>query len=216
MRGLDALFYAGIYNYGSARDTAGRGGHISAWLARFPTWDLARREASAGHMAINLITTVAPASAGAVEELLSGLADVESVADLGSTPLFLAATKNYADDRTVQLLLSRGADPNKPFRARTLKWRAILAFARLAVRFGNVSPLLTELAWRHGATPLHAAAARGKVETVQLLVEARAVVSRNAQGLTPLELAQRLLGSVPEVFVDAFKGKGAPNIRVSA
>ena len=64
--------------------------------------------------------------------------------------------------------------------------------------------------WRQGATPLHAAAARGKVETVQLLVEARAVVSRNAQGLTPLELAHRLLGSVPEVCVDAING--APNI----
>jgi len=106
----------------------------------------------------------------------------------------------------VKALLSRAADPNKPYRARTLKWRVILALARLAARFGKASPLFTELAWRQGATPLHGAAARGKVGTVQLLMEARAVVSCNAQGLTPLEVARRLLGSVPEELADEIEG----------
>jgi len=85
MKGMNALFYACW-----RRDDPGK---IRAWLARFPSWDLAHRAGGAGGiMAINFIALTPPNTAHAVEELLCGSADVESVGDLGSSPLFLAAT----------------------------------------------------------------------------------------------------------------------------
>ncbi len=93
------------------------------------------------------------------------------LADTGETPLHAALCTNNrtAHDLVLRVLLSHGADPN----ARTTPGVETGGFMRDCRTKGE--------------TPLHRAAAFGREETIQLLLNARAdVEAKDAHGDTPL------------------------------
>jgi ankyrin repeat protein len=120
--------------------------------------------------------------------LVDAGADVNAKNRRGSTPLHWAID----DEAKVRLLLSRGASVNaKQVEGRTPLYQA----ASLGNGFAIVRLLLNQgadsnLAMSNGRTPLMAAAARGDVEVMRALMDAKASVdTRNGAGETALILA---------------------------
>jgi ankyrin repeat protein len=98
----------------------------------------------------------------------------QASADTGETPLHAAVCKanRPAYDLVLKVLLANGADPNRPTKA-GVETGAFMRDCRTK-----------------GETPLHRAAAFGTAETIQLLLDAGAVLdARDASGDTPLSWA---------------------------
>ena len=129
-----------------------------------------------------------------IEQLLSfDPSLVASHSTDGWTPLHLAAA--FADEDTVHLLLSRGADAharshndlgNQPLHACVARFGS-LASARALIE-GGADVNATQSG---GITPLHLTAAQGKTEMLQLLLRHGASPSaRTDEGKLPLDLAR--------------------------
>ena len=127
-------------------------------------------------------------SAETVTMLLDSGADVNAKNRRGSMPLHWA----IHDEAKVRLLLSRGANVNaKQVEGRTPLYQAAsmgdgLAIVKLLLASGADPNIAIAI----GRTPLMAAAGRGDLETMRVLVEAKAQVDvRNGAGETALILA---------------------------
>jgi ankyrin repeat protein len=129
-----------------------------------------------------------------IEQLLSfDPSLVASHASDGWTPLHLAAA--FADEDTVRLLLSRGADAharshndlaNQPLHA-CIAMQGSVASARDLVEYGaDVNATQTG-----GITPLHLAAAQGKPKMVEFLIQQGASpTAQTDDGKLPADLAR--------------------------
>lgn len=139
-----------------------------------------------------------------VRMLLDHGADVNAVAHFNWTALMVAAAKGH--DLVVNLLLDHGADANV---ADTYGWTPLMR-AAYENRAGAVRAFLrtgkVELDARDetGSTALHHAAAQGHVEIARLLLESGASIdARNAEGLTPLEMARRMEKGASVLFLES-------------
>ena len=115
--------------------------------------------------------------------LLEQGADVNhAAADTGETALHsaLCKTDRVVYDRVLEVLLTAGADPN------------------VATKPGVETGAFMRDCRTKGESPLHRAAAFGEVETVQMLLDAGAVVdARDMHGDTPLSWASWYLRPTP-------------------
>lgn len=166
--------------------------NMTAWLRRFPTWEL-ERKCWTGFTALHY--AVWGGKIDVVERLLAAGASREARDLLGNTPLHLAAFSADSSVSMVNTLLADLPDGvpgvNVQQRPGRLRIRTAITAIRLAVRLAGAKKKKTLpnfLASSGGCTPLHLAASRGDVAVCRALLEARADPNiRNWQGRTALD-----------------------------
>ncbi len=158
--------------------------------------DLARWLADR-HPSLNVHEAIITGHFERVKSLLEEQADLANQrTEDGFTPLTLAAF--FSQPKILELLLEAGADPNQATE-NAMKLRPLHSAA--AVSEPDVAMTLTRLLLEFGAdpnvqqqggwTPLHAAAAQGHRELVEMLMAQGAdPYARNNEGLTPMEAAK--------------------------
>jgi len=175
----------------------GRADNIKAWLARFPTWDLDRRDAVAGCDVLMTATLLGPGTGSTlatVRVLLEAKASPLAENDIGSNILTVACDSDSSGPEVVRELVAARANVNHQQHSHTLKWKTLLLVARTATHFSQ-SLLLQAMSQWDGCTPLFPAARRGKVEEIKELLAARADTNlRNRRGQTALEVAKESYG----------------------
>jgi ankyrin repeat protein len=133
---------------------------------------------------------------GSVAALLKLEADASHFTDHGAHVWCDACSNAHMEVATLELIKRHANAPNinTRFQPRTLKWSTIDRFCELLERAGRgkKGDLLHELANTRGSTPLHWAAAVGRIDLVRWLLDNGAepsVAVRNARGRTPLQMA---------------------------
>jgi len=112
------------------------------------------------------------------------------------SPLHYACDNYDIDIDVVRALLNAPGSPGVNDRTPRawFAYRCMAFSARIAVRLGSKNKLTAWVAATTGSTALHSAARHCDIELCKFLLEAKADPTlRNAQGLTPLELADRWL-----------------------
>jgi len=205
--GLDALMIAGCKS---------REDNVRAWLVRFPEWRLERNDALIGVNAVALAAVSGLKKAPVLEAMSDAGGALTSKHRWGqeSSVLSLICTNEDSDMDALSMLLKKDCfDPNRPWRPHNGIWRALARAARLRCNLGGGRPWM-EVAMLDGATPLHFAAKRGDVDFVRLLVEHRAENRKNAQGRTPLQVAQAFFGgAVPAILKEELAKAGQAALR---
>jgi len=176
---------------------------VKHWLARFPDWDLERQEKWAGFTALGFAVGLGTTKQPLVKVLLEARANVHHVNSGGGNLLCSLAHKEGADLATLALLLEAGCSVNHALLPRN---PAVKVFYRgmCFLEICTGSRLFAECAMWHGSTPLHFAAKRGDVPLVKSLLEAKALVQKNRQARTPLDVARAFFGLVPATLEAAF------------
>jgi len=190
-QGVDALMFAAMF---------GRADNVKAWLARFPTWDLDRRDATAGCDVLMTAALFGPGSSSTlatVRVLLEAKASPLAENDLGDNALTVACDSDRSGPEVVRELLAAGASVNHQQHFHTRKCKTLLLAACRATRLRSRSLLLQTTSQLEGCTPLFRAARWGKVEEIRELLAARADTNlRNHKGQTALEVARESDGAV--------------------
>mmetsp|Transcript_8939 Transcript_8939/g.22503 ORF Transcript_8939/g.22503 Transcript_8939/m.22503 type:complete len:751 (-) Transcript_8939:234-2486(-) len=188
-RGRDVVMFAAFF---------ARVDNIRKWMARFPDWDINRRDTIGGCTALSAAVVLGPGGSrtlATVSALLELRADPECWVYQGSNSLVGMACNYNACPGAIRMLIKAGANVNHQVESRTLKWRALLKTARTATHLGTSSAILREMGQWAGNTPLMTAARWGKVEEMRILLEMRADASlRNRQGKTALDFAKDVCG----------------------
>ncbi len=181
--------------------------NIRGWLKMYPQWNLERRESEGGMTALHLAAMCGANKAKVVEALLEHGANPFTLAYTGgSVVLFVAANPDsspdlmqwllhYSDGKLLPLL-KLGNSP------RTMPWRIIYSVTQVLTRVGVRSKLVQEIASWEGRTPLHDALFYGHLAICDVLVRNGAPLdARTAQGLTPLQLTEKMHGgTIPETL----------------
>lgn len=201
--GMDALMWAVTVQ--------GREANVRSWLERFPDWDLGIKEPTLGRTLISLAASIGPCKAEMVRVLLSAAADPRCADYAGMSPLHSLVAKEDSDPEAVRVLVSAAPDlVNLPIATRG-RWHARCCFARAFEHMGLASAPFKEVAFWERCTPLHFAAARGDAVVTRVLLDARADPSlRNAQRLTPFELATARFGEDVPRFLGPLLSLSAP------
>mmetsp|Transcript_110509 Transcript_110509/g.312591 ORF Transcript_110509/g.312591 Transcript_110509/m.312591 type:complete len:624 (-) Transcript_110509:185-2056(-) len=199
--GWDAFQWACVYS---------RTANIAGWLMRFPSEDIERRDTHACNSLI-LASTGPLITDDAIRLLLAAGGDVNHTASHGATALHAICSYPETSPEILRMILSRAKDPSIQMKPRSQFFRALFRAARLFTQTVGGDSMMAEVATWEGRTPLHAACQTGNAMQVQLLLEARAQPNiSNAQGLTPLEVAQVSFGgAVPTPIAAAFARAGS-------
>lgn len=195
--------YAQETNYGDAfmaAATHGRVDNLVAWMNRFPSWDLERRN-SFGNTALHMAIIFGPSKLPAVKYLLGAGANIEAVNYFGANVLHLATINiDLGNENVMRYLLERSPPQllNAPQHPQTLTWRVLFWVSRFAVSVcKSKGKFMQEIAAWQGATPLHFALYNQNIGAVRALAAVSGIDldPRNAQGLTPLQWLQKEHGS---------------------
>jgi hypothetical protein len=186
----------------------GKDTNIRSWMARFPDWNLERREVEVGMTALHFAAISGTNKRPTLELLLLKGANPLTVGDNGAHLLGFAAVNPDLLPEEMQWLLDYNGTEIRQhglhlgIRPRTLKWRVIFSATRQLSRLGKTNKMVQELASWEGITPLHDAGRLGHHELADVLTAAGAPTeARTAQGLTPLQLAHVFHGGkVPELL----------------
>jgi ankyrin repeat protein len=186
-KGSDSFMFASMF---------GKDANICSWVARFPDWNLERREVDLGLTALHFAAMFGTNKRPTIELLLLSGANPLAVADTGTSLLgFAASNPDLLPEEMQWLLHYNGKEicqhglhlKNRP---QTFKWRVVYAATRLLSRLGNTNKMVRVLARWDGCTPLHDAGQMGHHGLAGVLTAAGASTeARTAQGLTPLQLA---------------------------
>ena len=198
-RGQDALMWASFF---------GNDANICSWMARFPDWNLERREVEVGMTALHFAAACGTNKRPTLELLLLKGANPLAVGDNGAHLLGFAAINPDLLPEEMQWLLDYNGTEIRQhglylgIRPRILKWRVIFLATRQLSRLGNTNKMVQELASWEGITPLHDAGRLGHHELADVLTAAGAPTeARTAQGWTPLQLAHVFYGGkVPKLL----------------
>lgn len=190
----------------------GRYENISAWLARFPGWDVQYKDVQFGGTAMDILLKHDDrgGATAALRELLDARARADDHDNVGCNSLICAV---YNDSGTppeaLQMLIEAHADVNHILSAGGM-FRNLFKEAREAVRAGGAKGVQREWARWEGLTALGFAAIRGKIVEMGQLVDARADPTlRNLMGHTPLELARETFGgALPRRMQERLRDKG--------
>jgi len=189
-KGVDALMFAAMF---------GHANNVKAWLARFPTWDLGRRETTAGLDVLMIAALSGPggnSTLATVRALLEAKANPLAENEIGTNTLTAACDSDSSSPDVVRELLAAGVRVNDQQQSHTYKWKALLLAGRIATSLGTRSLLLQGLSQAEGCTPLFAAARGGKVAEIEELLWARADTTlRNRKGQTALDVARESYGT---------------------
>jgi hypothetical protein len=181
--------------------------NIRGWLKMYPQWSLERREARVGMTALHLAAGVGGNKAKVVEALLEHGANALALCQTGasvvtlisinpdSSPDLMRWLLRYSDGKLLPLL-KLGNSP------RAMQWRIIYSITQVLARVGVRNKLIQEIASWEGRTPLHDALFHGHLAIYDVLVRNGAPLdARTVQGLTPLELTEKMYGgSIPETM----------------
>ena len=182
--GNDAFMQAAVF---------GRTDNIRHFLARFPCYNLDRRNKFG--MSALAATLLYGTNAFATVKVL-----VKAAAPLPALALHFAAANPNTDPEMVEWLLRYNDGQflrklNLRNMPRSNVWRAVHCTTRALAWCGTTNNLVETLAWQHGATPLHYAAAFGHFSTAAVLANAGARRDvKNAQGLLPECLGRKVFG----------------------
>mmetsp|Transcript_7948 Transcript_7948/g.20050 ORF Transcript_7948/g.20050 Transcript_7948/m.20050 type:complete len:853 (-) Transcript_7948:215-2773(-) len=169
--------------------------NVQRWLVRFPDWPLERVDRIVRMTPLQQAAMIRPFSAPVLRTLLEARASADSVDDLGATLLHSVTSKEDSDWESVLLLMQAGVDVNNQQRPRSIKWRVLTHFARLAQRLGSERHMVAEMARWKGGTALTNAAVHGNMAIINALLDARAdASSQNAQGHSALDAACAAFG----------------------
>jgi ankyrin repeat protein len=212
--GKDALMQASVM---------GKNANICSWIARFPDWNLERREVKVGLTALHFAAMLGTNKRPTIELLLRSGANPLAVADNGGSLLACATINPDFLPEEMQWLLDYNSKEIRQHglhlgnRPQTLKWRVIFSATRLLSRLGNTNKMVRELASWEGITPLHDAGRLGHHELATVLKAAGASTkTRTAQGLTPLQLAHVFHGGkVPKLLKRSTSVGPGPNFGFS-
>ena len=147
-----------------------------------------------GGTALGFAITFGPNKLEAVKALVKAGANPLAFTGLaGTTCLHSAAGNKDTDAELVRYLLELPgvrALINKPGRARTLKWKAILLAARLFVKMRTQNAVMVEISEWSKNTALIGAARNGNAAVMKVLVEEGGADTQlpNSRGHTALEL----------------------------
>jgi ankyrin repeat protein len=168
--------------------------NVREWLVQFPSWNLEQKDVM-GWSPLHWAAGTGVGRASMVRVLLDAGADIKAENHLGCSALAYLAIKDDEDLEAAQLLIDRGAKVNHQQKPNAMKWRLTMATVRGSVKCGNRSALFQEMATWNGSSALHFAAKQGHVRLVRLLLSAGADPElRNAQKMTPLDLARAAFG----------------------
>ncbi len=197
--GHDALMCAAIYGEDE--------NNIRGWLKRYPQWNLERREATAGMTALHWAVAAGANKAEMVEALLEHGANPLTLSHTGGSVVHSVALNPDTSPNLMQWLLHYSGGKLLPLlkhgrSPRTVQWRILYSITQVLERVGVRSKLVQEFASWEGQTPLHLAGARGHLAICDVLVRNGAPLdARTAQGLTPLQLKEKMHGgTIPETF----------------
>ncbi len=197
--GHDALICAGFFG----KDE----NNIRGWMKIYPQWNLERRDYVGGMTALLAAAFAGANKAKMVEALLEHGANPLTLTHTGgsvvtcvalnpdSSPDLMQWLLRYSDGKLLPLL-KLGASP------RTMQWRIIYSITQVLARLGVRSKLIQEFASGEGRTPLHDALFYGHLAIYDVLVRNGAPLdARTAQGLTPLQLTEKMHGgAIPDTF----------------
>jgi hypothetical protein len=197
--GHDALMFAAMYGEDE--------NNIKGWLKMYPQWNLERREATVGLTALHCAAAVKANKAKVVEALLEHGANPLTLTHAGgsvvtcvalnpdSSPDLMQWLLHYSDGKLLPLL-KLGSLP------RTVQWRIFYSITQVLARVGVRRKVVQEFASWEGRTPLHFAGFHGHLAIYDVLVRNGAPLdARTAQGLTPLQLTEKMHGgTIPEIF----------------
>jgi len=170
--------------------------NVKQWLRRFPEWDLTRQVCFMGTTPLAIAVSGDDCSVPLMKELLSARADINHRSKSGISLAVLAANKEDSDPDGMAFLLDKLGSKvvHQAICPTTWKWSAAFRTCRLLARC-NSSEILKEIATWEGCVPLHAAARRGDITMIKILLDVNANPShRNAQGKTPLDFAEMKFG----------------------
>jgi ankyrin repeat protein len=202
--GADAVFLAAL---------TGRADNLTEWLARFPQWDLERRETKTGGTALlNAICFGGSPKMDAVRVLLDAGANIRVRNYLGINVIPHATINlDLGSEDVLRLLLERAPDLlNAPLRATTCKFKVILWLLRFAVRRGVTSKMVKWVAMMDGSTALQTATSYSNFKAMRILCAMPGIDigARTTQGRTALDLATDLYGGNPPAMYAELLGGG--------
>jgi hypothetical protein len=173
----------------------GRADNITNWCAKFPQWNLYRRDKAAGANALCVALVLSGTNNLDTAKALvdAGLDVTKKTASTGTMALHNAAANSDADDSAIRYLLGLPgvrALVNARMRGKSFKWRVQFMVARLLVRLGSKKAILRNVCDWPMMTPLMTAARNGNSAVVKVLIEEGGadITLRNARGLTALDL----------------------------
>jgi ankyrin repeat protein len=188
--GFDAMYYASFHN---------RTDLIEKWVERFPDYDVNHLTKNAGGLMLAAVIANM-ANKETIEALIKAGVDPQYRLENGATILHAMAANPDMDMKTAQCILELPGVReliDVPMRPLTRKWWLLFKASRLMVRLGTKKKVLRWLAGWEGLTPLGSAARSGNSAAIEVLARDGGADPRlrNAQGLTPLELARRIEGT---------------------
>ena len=173
----------------------GRADNITKWCAKFPRWNLYRRDKAAGANAMACALLLGGTNNLNTAKALvdAGMDVTKKTAQTGTIALHNAAANSDADDSAIRYLLGlpgARALVNARMRGKSFKWKVQFMVARLLVRLGSKKAILKNVCDWPMMTPLMTAARNGNTVVIKVLVEEGGadITLRNARGLTALDL----------------------------
>jgi hypothetical protein len=204
--GLDSVMLAAVY---------GNSDNIKAWLAKFPDWDLERRELLCGFTALSMTLFVGCSNVlQTMRVLLDGGSNAMSLNHGGCISLLHAVAINPdATPEVLRCLLDHKGGILKPLLRlrncpRSHAWRLRCWLARALVSLGKTNEMDSELAWWWGATPVQMAAGKGHLSITQVMIatDAAALEMKNTQGQSTASLVSALhCGAPPSMLEECIK-----------